>query len=140
VDKSLPALGPSERAVVYRPSTQSSVIRRPPRRSGVVPPPDEHSDPTAYCQCGWGYNMLLPRGTPEGMPFRLLVVLTDAAHDRLEPPGKCGSMSFCGARDRYPDRRNMGYPFDRPFEPSATPVLDGLANTARRPLPIRRVP
>jgi hypothetical protein len=139
MDKFLHTLGPSERAVVYRPSTQSSVIRRPPRRSGVMPPPDEHSDPTAYCQCGWGYNMLLPRGTPEGMPFRLLVMLTDAARDRLEPPGTCGSMSFCGARDRYPDRRNMGYPFDRPLQPSVTAVLDGLANTARRSLTIRRV-
>src|SRR2546423_9499105 len=137
VDKSLPALGPSERAVVYRPSTQSSVIRRPPRRSGVVPPPDEHSDPTAYCQCGWGYNMLLPRGTPEGMPFRLLVVLTDAAHDRLEPPGKCGSMSFCGARGQDPDPRNMGYPFDRPVPPSVTAAPGGLADTAARSPTVR---
>jgi hypothetical protein len=25
-------------------------------------------------------------------------------------------MSFCGARQNYPDRRRMGYPFDRPFK------------------------
>ena len=33
----------------------------------------------------------------------------------------------------------MGYPFDRPFHPSETAVLYGLANTARRSLTIRRV-
>ena len=49
------------------------------------------------------------------MPFVLMVMVTDAGYDRVEDDHACGSMSFCGVRDRYPDRRNMGYPFDRPF-------------------------
>jgi len=139
MDKFLHTLGPSERAVVYRPSTQSAVIRKPPRRPGVIPAALDHEDTSDYCQCGWGYNLLLPRGTNEGMPFRLLVMLTDAAYDRLEPPGTCGSMSFCGVRDRYPDQRNMGYPFDRPLETSVTAALGAVENVATRSLTIRRV-
>ena len=37
------------------------------------------------------------------MPSRLLVMFTDAAIDNVTQHGECGSMSFCGARDRYPD-------------------------------------
>ena len=33
-------------------------------------------------------------------------------------------MSFCGARNEYPDRRRMGYPFDRPF---AAAIADTIA-------------
>jgi hypothetical protein len=39
-------------------------------------------------------------------------------------------MSFCGAKDRYPDQRPMGYPFDRPISerqiataPSTQPAM-----------------
>lgn len=49
------------------------------------------------------------------MPFRLMGLLTDWDKDKVGEDSTCGSMSFCGARDRYPDSRGMGYPFDRPF-------------------------
>jgi tyrosinase len=51
----------------------------------------------------------------EGMEFFLMVTTTDWEKDRVSSDAKCGSMSFCGAKDSYPDRRPMGYPFDRPF-------------------------
>jgi hypothetical protein len=37
---------------------------------------------------------------------------------------KCGSMSFCGVKDAdYPDKRPMGYPFDRPFSGKVSDAL-----------------
>jgi hypothetical protein len=61
------------------------------------------------------------------MPFRLLVMLTDWNEDRVPHDAHCGSMSFCGVRDAaYPDRRAMGYPFDRPL-PRGTALADVVA-------------
>ena len=48
------------------------------------------------------------------MPFRVLAMLTDWELDNVSGDDDCGSMSFCGSRDRYPDTREMGYPFSRP--------------------------
>jgi hypothetical protein len=70
--------------------------------------------PENYCDCGWPYNLLLPGGTRDVMGFRLLVMLTDWTIDQVPDDSTCGSMSYCGVKDRYPDRRAMGYPFDRP--------------------------
>ncbi|HEX2202064.1 MAG TPA: tyrosinase family protein [Longimicrobium sp.] len=92
-----------------------------------------------YCTCGWPYNLLLPRGTEGGMGFRLLVVLTDWDLDRVGPEGCCGSVSFCGAVDRYPDKRPMGYPFDRPFELGITETVRGQPNMAFRDITLRHV-
>lgn len=55
------------------------------------------------------------------MVFRLLDLLSDATKDQVPEPGHCGSMSYCGAADRYPDARDMGYPFSRPF---TRPIAD----------------
>jgi tyrosinase len=103
--------------VVGRPDARSSVIKR----KGVRAPGAENvEEPTTdpWCDCGWPYTLLLPSGasSSEGTPFVLSVTLTDYNLDR-EPDHTrtCGSMSFCGARQNYPDRRRMGYPFDRPF-------------------------
>jgi hypothetical protein len=56
------------------------------------------------------------------MPCYLAVILTDGTVDKVQE-SECGSMSYCGAKDLYPDTREMGYPFDRPF---ARPILDTL--------------
>jgi hypothetical protein len=71
------------------------------------------------------------------MPCRLLVMFTDAAIDNVSQPGECGSMSFCGARDRYPDNREMGYPFSRPFAGTISDTLLGLTNAAGRSVSVR---
>ncbi len=57
------------------------------------------------------------------MEFRLLVVCTDATADQIGTGGDCGSMSYCGAVDRYPDSRDMGYPFARPFSGAAAAAI-----------------
>jgi hypothetical protein len=85
--------------------------------------------------------LLLPRGTAAGLPCRLLVMFTDATKDNVSQPGECGSMSFCGARDRYPDNREMGYPFARRYtDPTPIAIRDtllNLQNAAGRPVNIR---
>jgi hypothetical protein len=76
------------------------------------------------------------------MSFRLLAFCTDATIDRVPHPGHCGSMSYCGAVDRYPDTRDMGYPFSRPVGPGATAIQDrfvALECAAARTVTIRHV-
>jgi tyrosinase len=110
-----------------------------------VPPPDTPPDEIQeieernYCTCGWPYNLLLPRGTPEGMPFRLAVVCTDWEKDHTPADALCGSLSFCGARDVYPDMRPMGYPFDRRFASEISATILANDNMAFRDIVIRRM-
>jgi tyrosinase len=129
MDKFLHPLEPRERAVVYRPARLSSVVRKPARRPDEpAPGPTDPNDD--YCNCGWPYHMLLPRGREDGMPFRLLVVVTDAYTDMPQIEQRCGSVSFCGSRDStFPDNRGMGYPFDRPF-PAPRTIADTIADAA----------
>ena len=103
--------------VLGRPDARSSVIKR----RGVTAPGAEVLAADAadqWCDCGWPYSLLLPSGASDaqGTSFKLMVAVTDHEQDR-EPDHvrTCGSMSYCGALENYPDRRRMGYPFDRPF-------------------------
>ena len=142
MDKFHQRLAAREKAVVARPGALSSVVQKP-----AVRPPrprrDPSNDPKAaenYCNCGWPFHLLVPRGTPEGMPFRLFVMLTDWNADRVSEDAHCGSMSFCGVRDcAYPDRRAMGYPFDRPLPRGTTldAVVAGQPNMSLRDVSIR---
>jgi hypothetical protein len=120
MDKFKHTLGPREKAVIFRPSRLASVIRKE-AEEGTEPKDD-------YCECGWPYSLLLPRGTGDGMGFRLFVILTDADKDQIVADRRCGSISFCGLRDnKYPDSREMGYPFNRRF-----PHGDSIAETVRQ--------
>lgn len=94
----------------------------------------------AYCECGWPYHLLVPRGTVEGMNFVLLAMATDWNLDRVGDEGCCGSMSFCGAADRYPDKREMGYPFDRRFPEGLMDTLGRLSNVGMSGLVITTQP
>jgi Hemocyanin, ig-like domain/Hemocyanin, copper containing domain len=141
MDKFIHPVPAGQRVVVFRPDVLSSVIKKPADldpANPVEPEPGGEEDGGSYCQCGWPYTLLLPRGTEAGMPFRVIVLLTDAAADRVPQPGGCGSMSFCGAADRYPDSRDMGYPFARPFEQSIADTLLPLGNAAGRGFSIVR--
>ncbi len=140
LDKFPITLAAGEKRVVLRSDTLSSVVKKPAE-------PELHPDLLAdadgdpRCDCGWPYSLLLPKGTEAGMPFRLMVVLTDAALDSIAAPGTCGSLSFCGARDAlYPDRRDMGYPFDRPWSGAIADVTAATPCLAGRSLTIRHVP
>ena len=150
MDKFRYTLQPLQRAVIFQRADASSVIRKPAVKADQLGPielmptqdiedPGESSDPN--CDCGWPYNLLLPRGTQAGMGFRLLVMLTDWTVDQVKNDTTCGSMSYCGAKDRYPDSRPMGYPFDRPFTAgqSIAQTLAGHSNMATKDIIIRSV-
>jgi hypothetical protein len=111
-----------------------------PQRPGENDSPEdiERIEAANYCTCGWPYNLLVPRGMEAGLPFRVAVVCSDWEIDQVGGDESCGSLSFCGARDRYPDKRDMGYPFDRPFEEPIRDTILANANMAFRDVTIRR--
>jgi hypothetical protein len=126
--------------VVVRLDRESEVVKKP-----VDLGPDEFvpaiDTDDARCSCGWPYTLLLPRGTADGMEFRLLVVATDARVDGFVNVSTCGSVSFCGARDiAYPDKREMGYPFNRTWVAPITQMLSDEPSMAGRSLRIRHEP
>lgn len=62
--------------------------------------------------------MLVPAGKKgDGMSCELFVMVTNNEDDRVDQDltGTCrDALAYCGIRDRlYPDKRAMGYPFDR---------------------------
>ncbi len=69
------------------------------------------------------------------------MICTDAAADRVPEQESCGSMSYCGAVDRYPDAQDMGHPFASRFGgPPASAVQDaivGATSAAARTVTIR---
>nr|BAM76811.1 prophenoloxidase 1 [Mythimna separata] len=82
-----------------------------------------------FCGCGWPHHMLVAKGTPQGYPVVLFAMVSNWNEDRVEQDlvGSCNdAASYCGIRDRkYPDRRAMGFPFDRPA-PHANTLSDFL--------------
>ncbi|XP_061400199.1 phenoloxidase 2-like [Musca vetustissima] len=70
-----------------------------------------------FCGCGWPQHMLIPKGLPGGLRCELFAMVSNYEDDRVDQTlvGACSdAASYCGVRDRlYPDRRAMGYPFDR---------------------------
>ena len=144
MDKFLLTLPAKAKVVAYRPDTEASIVKRPAETGPATAQPGG-GDPeeNSYCDCGWPYTLLLPRGTQQGLTCRLLVLCTDAKIDKVDAPEHCGSMSYCGAVARYPDARDMGYPFSRPFAgPKASAIRDailGLDSAAARTVRIRHV-
>jgi tyrosinase len=134
IDKFTETLGANQKSVVFRSERQSSVARKPARRpSEPTPARPSGTVDLNYCDCGWPLHLLLPRGTKSGMEFVAFVMLTDFEQDMVDAEKKCGSMSFCGARDaRYPDKRPMGYPFDRRFTTSIAQTVAAQPNMATR--------
>ncbi|XP_077978439.1 hemocyanin F chain-like [Glandiceps talaboti] len=125
-------------STITRKDKHSSVIKRDPTDPDYS---DDLEIPLArtvsgFCECGWPYNLLLPKGTKDGEPYRLAVLISDNNVDALKIRSQCGSLSYCGSRDnRYPDRRQMGYPFATPMavngkEVSITEALEQLPNFA----------
>ena len=141
LDKFLVELPAGGRSVLYRPDTEFSIVKKPAETDPqtVLDGAADPNDPN-YCDCGWPYTLLLPRGTAEGMAFRLVVFCSNAAQDLVGPSAECGSLSFCGAVDRYPDTRDMGYPFSRPFAASLADTVLGLPSATGRSLTIRHTP
>ncbi|KAA0189758.1 hypothetical protein HAZT_HAZT000048 [Hyalella azteca] len=67
--------------------------------------------------CGLPQRLLLPKGNEEGLEVELFVSITsgdDAVHSDLVSNDHGGSYGYCGIKGQeYPDKRAMGYPFDR---------------------------
>nr|CAG8442723.1 11309_t:CDS:2 [Entrophospora candida] len=149
LDKFKTTIPAQSKIVVSRDCDMSSVVRQPPQKTE-----DELDDTTTlpgtqedlaekYCDCGWPFHLLLPRGRKSGMKFKLLVFITDWSKDKVPTLSRCGSLSFCGAEkpaDKYPDLRPMGYPFDRPFKDgSYEKTFSGLNNATISDISIRWV-
>nr|CCC55880.1 putative polyxenus lagurus prophenoloxidase [Polyxenus lagurus] len=83
-----------------------------------------------FCGCGWPNHMLLPKGKPEGMKFILFAMLTDWNQDKVNGATKqkcCDPTSYCGAKNQlYPDKKSMGFPFDRPASAATRSLGDFL--------------
>ncbi|XP_050441248.1 phenoloxidase 1-like [Adelges cooleyi] len=115
----------SGRNEIERRSTESSVtipFEKTYQNMDNVPSPNT-PDGSAFncCGCGWPQNMLIAKGTPEGLPCELFVMVSNGVIDQVDKSqgdGTCkNASSYCGVLDKkYPDARAMGYPFDRPAE------------------------
>ncbi|XP_039251998.2 uncharacterized protein LOC120329438 [Styela clava] len=119
-----------------REDVHSSVIKRLPQNMKDDFERPFVKDAGGFCECGWPYTMLLPRGKKTGEDYVLCVIATDNDIDSIGVRTTCGSMSYCGARgEEYPDKRIMGYPFSTPItykgEKLPIPeVFDSVSNAA----------
>lgn len=112
------------RNIIRRRSDESNVTIPYERSFRNIGSSNQPTDPAAraqfqFCGCGWPQHMLLPKGSPEGSKFNLFVMISNYDLDRVDQPelnNPCNdAASFCGLKDQlYPDRRSMGFPFDRP--------------------------
>jgi tyrosinase len=142
MDKFVYKLKAHERAVIVRAAQDSSVIRKPalkPKDLTAQNEPDAETDRSAWCDCGWPYTLLVPRGTKSGSPYRIFVMLSFGDELTLPPAnGGCSSISYCGLEGKdYPDKMDMGYPFNRPFPKGIETTIAGLPNIATRKLTVR---
>ncbi|XP_034653505.1 phenoloxidase 2 [Drosophila subobscura] len=147
MDKFTVELLPGENTV-RRQSTESSVaipFERSFRPIGAAYQP-KAADELArfrFCGCGWPQHLLLPKGNAQGMLFDLFVMISDYSQDSVVQPNtpndSCSTAySFCGLKDKlYPDRRTMGFPFDRRL-PNAnlTEMVGAFQNMAKTDLKI----
>nr|ACM41728.1 pro-phenoloxidase 2 [Diabolocatantops pinguis] len=86
-----------------------------------------------YCGCGWPQHMLIPKGTPEGFPCELFVMISNFNDDEVDQAADAetcdDASSYCGIRNKkYPDKRAMGFPFDRPPRQGANTLADFRRN------------
>ncbi|MGU2100095.1 hypothetical protein ACSEN2_31260 [Pseudomonas aeruginosa] len=77
--------------------------------------------------CGHPQRLLLPKGNEKGLECWFTVFVTsgdDAAHDDLHSNDHGGNHGYCGIHGgQYPDKRPMGFPFDRRI-PNAAVLLE----------------
>ncbi len=133
MDKFTATLAANQKAVLYRPDTESAVIKREAETSPTAIANRPPGGRTSYCDCGWPYTLLLPRGTGgQGMSCRLLVMFTDATMDNVSQPGDCGSMSFCGAATAIPTTGRWAIPSPVPSARGRAPSVT-RCSTSRTP-------
>lgn len=122
-------IDPGRVTVITRSSLNSSLTRSAPSPGiktlyNIRPGSDLLTNPELRRACGFPNNLLLPKGTPNGLSFKLTVYISDEtdAGDVTYFP----QYPLCGALHglKYPDRRPMGFPFDRPGTNFNVPVGD----------------
>ncbi|WP_123024282.1 tyrosinase family protein [Mycolicibacterium stellerae] len=139
-DKTVQRIPKRSTTVLYRPDIDFSVIKTPAEQTPAEAiEADPNPDDDGYCICGWPWTLVLPRGTREGLPCAIAVACTDAGIDTVPATQPCGSMSYCGAVDRYPDIRDMGHPFSRPMPDGVAKTVLAQPTMAGRSLTIRHV-
>ena len=143
-----------DRFVVEIDGWSERIITRSSEVSTVILPPtvtlqdliDEKFYDSSYspCGCGWPRNLLVPRGTSEGMRADLYVLVTDWAKDAVdEKTCLSASVAYCGKNNifDYPDKKPMGFPFDRKFSSKLFPDLETMVkevpNSAKQEIKIR---
>ena len=145
MDKFLWELMPNSSTVIFRSDEDSSVIRKPAIKnpSQYAVNYDPVRDPqNSKCKCGWPYHLLLPKGkrSQTGAPYKIVVMLSDARTDMTAKEAACGSLSFCAATNNlYPDKRPLGYPFNRRFGTAIMNAVTSLPNFACKSIFIQHV-
>ncbi|KAF5284943.1 hypothetical protein FQA39_LY16898 [Lamprigera yunnana] len=119
-----------DRFVTHLQAGQNTIIRRSDQSSVTIPfertfrnleagrpESGDELEQFNFCGCGWPHHLLIAKGTPEGMPCHLFAMISNFEDDRVEQNDNApcsDASSYCGIKDKlYPDRRSMGYPFDR---------------------------
>lgn len=125
MDKFVVRLNPGQNTIRRR-SDESSVTipyEKSFRKVGpkFTPTDSEEKAQFQFCGCGWPQHLLLPKGSVDGTKFNIFVMVSNYDLDRVDQPdlkNSCNdAVSFCGLKDqKYPDKRAMGFPFDRPFK------------------------
>ncbi|CAG8447547.1 3403_t:CDS:10 [Dentiscutata erythropus] len=151
LDKFKRFLKPYEKTVIVRECDKAIDIRKPAQKTEAQMDSTQITNETKlitaghdegeiaellFCDCGWPYNLIIPRGKKEGLNFKLIVFITDGTDDLVPTYDECGSTLLCGAhywKDKIPDIRPLGYPFDRPFKNNSYKLtFEGLSNAAIR--------
>ena len=118
----------SPSSVITRQDIHSSVIRRNPEH--VLGDIDDSATVSGFCECGWPYSLLFPCGLANGEPYKICVFISDNSIDQQGIRTRCGSLSYCGAQgQKYPDQRQMGYPFATPITVNGQSVSVSQAAT-----------
>nr|CCA94920.1 hemocyanin subunit f [Euphrynichus bacillifer] len=118
LDKFRATLEPGKTIITHKSSDSAVTIDRTPTFEDLQKGDVVNETNSEFCSCGWPQHMLIPRGNHRGMDFQLFVMLTDWDEDHVGPKTDAficaDAVSYCGAKDdRYPDKKAMGFPFDR---------------------------
>merc|ERR1719445_655413 len=78
-----------------------------------------------YLGCGWPKHLLISKGNSEGASFSLFVVISQLLEGETLPPDLGHSFTLCGVKgEKFPDKRPMGFPVDRPAQCEAPEVCE----------------
>jgi hypothetical protein len=129
LDKFVVNFKAGETKEIERKNTDSSVIASRRVKFEDIRDGTSRASMQNNCGCGWPLNLLIPRGTKQGMRGTMYVLATDWMNDGENPQEPLhGSWSYCGQKGvnaKYPDTRPMGFPFDRPiYDKRRKPMSD----------------